>query len=175
MRQIQKENKILTSKSNNVAKPSEQLAEQQNIERTNQPDMLNKIFEERYKWALKQKEEVEKEKNKIVHRLIKFKERIGELKAELDQLKEKYHSETQEVGVTIKRVMKVISNARRDAKKANNSRPKAPIIDLPKIFEDHIKVLKFNVDHSAIGLKCVVQPQAWACSIINLIYIEKTK
>ena len=59
--------------------------------------------------------------------------------------------------------------------KANGPRPKVPIIDLPKIFEDHIKVLKFNFDHSAIGLKCVIQPQAWACSIINLIYIEKTK
>ena len=65
VRKIQKENKILTSKSNNVTKTSKQLITKQMTEGTNQPDMLNKIFEERYKWALQQKEEAEKTEKQV--------------------------------------------------------------------------------------------------------------
>jgi hypothetical protein len=56
------------------------------------------------------------------------------------------------------------------------ARPKVPDIDLRLIFNEYIILLQSDGPNlKSLKLKGEVQSERWALSIINLIYIEKTK
>ena len=159
----------------NMLKFSDHLKAKIESMNVNQTDHLEEVFNNRYKEAVKQKEEAEREKNKMGQKLVKIKVKVKLFKDELDALKA-YHSDMSfKLKEEFNYVTKHITNTKRDSKKIYHSRPKAPIIDLKKIFDDYVKMLQFEIDPATIGLKGVAQSQRWAQAIINLIYIEKTK
>ena len=176
LRRTLKENKVKSFEDQkNMLKFSDHLKAKIESMNVNQTDHLEEVFNNRYKEAVKQKEEAEKEKNKMVQKLVKIKVKVKAFKDELDALKVYHFEKSNELKEEFKFVTKHITNTKRDSKKIYHSRPKAPIIDLNKIFDDYIKMLQFDVEPSAIGLKGVVQSQRWTQAIINLIYLEKTK
>ena len=69
-----------------------------------------------------------------------------------------------------------ITNKNRESKRKLLSRPKVPDINLDKIFHEYIVLLQNDTtDIQSLGLKGEIQSERWALSIINLIYLDKTK
>lgn len=143
----------MANKTASVVKSIEDQTEAMENEMKNEPDKLHEIYEMRYREVLKQKEDLEKDKIKLANKLIKLKDKVVDLHDEVNKMRIYQMTESDDISSTLRKMMKIITNAVKDSKKLYNSRPKAPIIDLNKIFEDHIKVLQFKVDHSALGLK----------------------
>jgi hypothetical protein len=69
-----------------------------------------------------------------------------------------------------------ITNQNRKSKKRMLSRPRVPDINLKLIFNEYIILLQNDGPSlQSLKLKGEVQSERWALSIINLIYLEKTK
>lgn len=176
LRRTLKENKIKSFEDQrSMLKFSDSMKAKIESMNVNQTDHLEEVFNNRYKEAMKQKEEAERDKNRIISKLVKIKNKFTALKEEFNQLKSYHYEKSNEIREELKLGNKLILNTKRDSKKIYHSRPKAPIIDLDKVFVDYIKMLQFDVDPNTMGLKSVVQPKRWAQAIINLIYLGKTK
>ena len=69
-----------------------------------------------------------------------------------------------------------MANRNRKSKKSFLSRPKVPDINLKAVFNEYIVLLQHDTsDLNSIGLRGEVQSERWALSIINLIYLDKTR
>lgn len=69
-----------------------------------------------------------------------------------------------------------LTTTTKKTKKKMMTKPKLPDIDLGAIFKDFISLLQSEAkDLHSIGLSGEVRSQRWALSIINLIYLHKTK
>lgn len=137
---------------------------------------MEEVFDSRYKEVVKQKEQAEHEKFKLVQKLVKIKNTVNNLRKEMDKLKIDFMTKYDDIRVEMESKLAEITNKNRKSKKLLLSRPRVPDINLKIIFNEYIVLLQNDApDLSSLGLKGEIQSEKWALSIINLIYLDKTK
>jgi hypothetical protein len=88
LRRTLKENKVKSFEDQkNMLKFSDHIKSKIESMNVNQTDHLEEVFNNRYKEAVKQKEEAEREKNKLVMKFVKIKTKMKAFKEELEALK----------------------------------------------------------------------------------------
>ncbi|CAI2371021.1 unnamed protein product [Moneuplotes crassus] len=135
---------------------------------------LEELFENRKKEFEQQKKNSIKERNRMIKKLVKIKNVVAALKEENENLKKQFIQHRDEIEDFIKEKQISIADRIRKDKKMSMSRPREPHFNLKTIFSKYIENLKSDPFES-VQLKGEVQSERWALSIINLIYLDKTK
>ena len=137
---------------------------------------MEEVFDNRYKEVVKQKEQAENEKFKLVQKLMKVKVHVQNLRKEMDKLKNEFLTKYDDIRVDVESKLAEVTNMHRKTKKLMLSRPRVPDINLKIIFDEYILLLQNDApDLKSLGLKGEIQSEKWALAIINLIYLDKTK